>query len=77
MFNATSRLGIYCGTKTPEEQNAPTDTLFIYFYSDGIIEGTGFNISFVEDYGKLVYFSFHLINLKSITCSISSNNLKI
>ena len=53
VFNATSRLGIYCGTKTPEAPTSPIDMLFIYFYSDGNIEGTGFNISFVEDYGNV------------------------
>ena len=60
----------------PEVPNTPTYTLFIYFYSDDNIEGTEFNISFVEDYGKPFYFPFHLINLKSNTRFIPFNKLK-
>ena len=52
VFNTTSRIGIYCGTTLPKPHRSPLQQLIIHFYSDGSIDGAGFNLTFIEDYGK-------------------------
>ena len=51
---ASTVVGIYCGTTPPPPILVATDVLSIQFYSDGSIEGKGFNATYAMLQGIIV-----------------------
>ena len=52
--NSEARLlGTYCGTSAPKKVRSTSNVLLVTFFSDGTINGNGFNISFSQTGGML------------------------
>ena len=52
MFNNTMRVGIYCNANPPVTLTSTSFNVFLRFYSDGNINGEGFNATYTEGYGN-------------------------
>ena len=52
MFNSTTRVGIYCNANPPLTLMSTSFDVFLRFYSDGNINGQGFNATYTIGYGN-------------------------